>query len=110
MYQSLQIQESPGIIATSTNAHVSEVAQMSTIKYYQRLILKACYQFYRLGLSQTEIAEKLGVSRFQVARMLRAALEDGYVVVKILEPEHWHSDLEQTIEVRYGLKTVIVVD
>ena len=83
---------------------------MSTNNYYQRLILKACYQFYRLGLSQTEIAEKLGVSRFQVARMLRTALEDGYVVVKILEPEHWHSDLERTIEERYGLKTVIVVD
>src|SRR5262249_16871321 len=66
-----------------------------------------CHRFYRLGLSQTEIAEKLGVSCFQVARMLRTALEDGYVVVKILEPERWHSDLEQAIEECYGLKTVI---
>jgi DNA-binding transcriptional regulator LsrR (DeoR family) len=83
---------------------------MSTGVYDRRLILKVCHQFYRLGLSQTEIAEKLGVSRFQVARMLRTALEDGYVVVKILEPERWHSELEQAIEERYGLKTAIVVD
>ena len=74
------------------------------------LTLKVCHQFYRLGLSQTEIAEKLGVNRFQVARMLRTALEDGYVVVKILEPEHWHVDLEQTLEERYGLKAAIVID
>jgi deoxyribonucleoside regulator len=83
---------------------------MSTVIYDRRLILKVCHQFYRLGLSQTEIAEKLGVSRFQVARMLRTALEDGYVVVKILEPERWHCDLEQVLEERYGLKTAIVVD
>jgi DNA-binding transcriptional regulator LsrR (DeoR family) len=89
---------------------MSGVAQMSTSIYDRRLILKVCHQFYRLGLSQTEIAEKLGVSRFQVARMLRTALEDGYVVVKILEPERWHADLEQAIEERYGLKTAIVVD
>src|SRR6185312_10565158 len=88
----------------------SEDAQMSTSIYDRRLILKVCYQFYRLGLSHTEIAEKLGVSRFQVARMLRTALEDGYVVVKILEPERWHSALERAIEERYSLKTVIVVD
>ena len=83
---------------------------MSTGIYDRRLILKACHYFYRLGLSQTEIAEKLGVSRFQVARILRTALEDGYVIVKILEPERWHSDMEHVLEERYGLKTTIIVD
>ena len=74
------------------------------------LMLKVCHQFYRLGLSQTEIADKLGLNRFQVARTLRTALEDGYVVVKILEPDHWHIDLEQALEERYGLKAAIVID
>ncbi len=76
----------------------------------RRLILKVCHQFYRLGFSQTEIAERLGLSRFQVARMLKTAIDDGYVVVKILEPEHWHTELEQILEERYGLKTALVVD
>jgi DNA-binding transcriptional regulator LsrR (DeoR family) len=76
----------------------------------QRLMLKVCYQAYRRQLSHTEIAANLGISRFQVARLLRAALDAGYVSVNILEPERWHSDLEVQLEERLGLKTVIIVD
>ncbi|MBA3261004.1 MAG: sugar-binding transcriptional regulator [Thermoleophilaceae bacterium] len=76
----------------------------------QNLTLKACYQHYRRGLSQTEIAANLRLSRFQVARLLRAGLEEGYVTVKILEPARWHPELERAIEERFGLKAVIVVD
>jgi DNA-binding transcriptional regulator LsrR (DeoR family) len=76
----------------------------------QRLMLKVCYQAFRRHLSHTEIAANLGISRFQVARLLRAALDAGYVSVHILEPERWHSDLEVQIEERLGLKAVIVVD
>jgi deoxyribonucleoside regulator len=76
----------------------------------QRLMLKVCYQAYRRHLSHKEIAANLGISRFQVARLLRAALEAGYVTVNILEPERWHSDLEAQLEERLGLKAVIIVD
>jgi DNA-binding transcriptional regulator LsrR (DeoR family) len=76
----------------------------------QRLMLKVCYQAYRRQLSHTEIAANLGISRFQVARLLRAALDAGYVSVNILEPERWHSDLEVQLEERLGLKAVIIVD
>jgi DNA-binding transcriptional regulator LsrR (DeoR family) len=76
----------------------------------QRMMLKACYQAYRRHLSHKEIAANLGISRFQVARLLRAALEAGYVSVNILEPERWHSELEVQLEERLGLKAVIIVD
>jgi DNA-binding transcriptional regulator LsrR (DeoR family) len=76
----------------------------------QRLMLKVCYQAYRRHLSHTEIAANLGISRFQVARLLRAALDAGYVSVNILEPERWHSDLELRLEERLGLKAVLIVD
>jgi len=76
----------------------------------QRLMLKVCYQAYRRHLSHTEIAANLGISRFQVARLLRAALDAGYVSVNILEPERWHSGLEAELEERLGLKAVIIVD
>lgn len=99
-----------GIIFTTIYAQMSGSTQMSSGTNDRRLILKVCHQFYRLGFSQTEIAERLGLSRFQVARMLKTAIEDGYVVVKILEPEHWHTEQEQILEERYGLKTAIVVD
>ncbi len=99
-----------GIIFTTIYAQMSGSTQMSGGTNDRRLILKVCHQFYRLGFSQTEIAERLGLSRFQVARMLKTAIDDGYIVVKILEPEHWHTELEQILEERYGLKTAIVVD
>jgi deoxyribonucleoside regulator len=76
----------------------------------RRILLKVCHQFYRRDLSHTEIARNLGISRFQVARLLHTALEQGYVTVNILEPERWHSDLENAIEERYGIRTAIVVD
>jgi deoxyribonucleoside regulator len=76
----------------------------------RRMILKVSHLFYRTGLSHTEIAGRLRLSRFQVARLLRAALDDGYVTVKILEPERWHSGLERALEDRYGLRAAIVID
>ena len=76
----------------------------------QRLMLKVCYQAYRCRLSHKEIAANLGISRFQVARLLRAALDAGYVSVSILEPDRWHSDLEVQMEERLGLNAVLVVD
>ena len=83
---------------------------MSVQAYDRRLLLKVSQLFYRAGLSQTEIAERLRLSRFQVARMLRIALDDGYVTVKILEPDRWHADLERNLEQRFGLRAAIVVD
>ena len=87
---------------------MSGIAQTS--KASERLILKACFQFYRHGLSHTEIAANLRLSRFQVARLLRTALEENYVTVKILEPEHWHPDLERHLEEEFGLRGALVVD
>jgi deoxyribonucleoside regulator len=75
-----------------------------------RLILKVCHQHYRLGRSHTEIAENLRISRFQVARLLREALESGYVSVSILEPVRRHSDLEDELEGRFGLQAAVVID
>lgn len=83
---------------------------MSASGHDRRLVLKVSQLFYRDGLSQTEIADRLRLSRFQVARLLRVALEDGYVTVKILEPERWHSGLERQLEQRFGLNAAIVVD
>lgn len=83
---------------------------MSGPGHDRRLVLKASQLFYRDGLSHTEIADRLRLSRFQVARLLRAALEDGYVTVKILEPERWHSGLERQLEQQFGLRAAIVVD
>lgn len=76
----------------------------------QRLVLKACQLSFREGLSNTQIAARMGMSRFQVARLIRRGLDEGYVVIKVLEPDRWHADLERELERRFGLELAIVVD
>lgn len=76
----------------------------------RRLILRVCELFYRDDLSHVEIGKRLGLSRFQVARLLRRGRDEGYVVIKILEPAGWHGDLERALEERYGLDVAVVVD
>jgi DNA-binding transcriptional regulator LsrR (DeoR family) len=76
----------------------------------RRLILRVCQLFYRDDLSHVEIGKRLGLSRFQVARLVRRGVEEGYVVIKLLEPTSWHSEVERELEVRYGLAMAIVVD
>ncbi len=92
------------------SVQVSEIARMSTPDPDLRVMLKVCDQFYRRGLTHTEIAARLGLSRFQVARLLRRAVEDRYVTVKILEPESWHPEVERELEERYGLRAAVVID
>src|SRR3984885_4396919 len=55
-------------------AHSSMETHMSGPGHDRRLVLKVSQLFYRAGLSQTEIAGRLRLSRFQVARLLRAAI------------------------------------
>src|SRR5258708_1949020 len=76
-----------GIIFTITYAQMSGSTQMSGGTNDRRLILKVCHQFYRLGLSQSEIAERVGLSLFQVARVLKTPIDDGYIGGKILETQ-----------------------
>ena len=83
---------------------------MSGVDAELRLMLKACDQYYRRGLTHTEIAANLGTTRFAVARMLKAALDDGLVTVKILEPESLHPELERALEDDYGVRTALVID
>jgi DNA-binding transcriptional regulator LsrR (DeoR family) len=83
---------------------------MSEVDPDLRLMLKACHQYYRRGLTHTEIAANIGTTRFAVARMLKTALDDGLVTVKILEPESLHPDLEHAIEDEYDVRAALVID
>src|SRR6202012_6042841 len=47
------------------------------------LAARAARQFYLEGLSKVDIAGRLGISRFRVARLLEAARESGMVRIEI---------------------------
>jgi DNA-binding transcriptional regulator LsrR (DeoR family) len=58
-----------------------------------------------------EIADDLGISRFKVARLLRSAIDDGVVRVRIevSDPEGVDGELSARVQVAYGLRTAVVV-
>lgn len=74
-----------------------------------QLVVKVCRLFYEEGLTQLEISERLRISRFRVARILREAVERGIVQITIREPASTSADLERSLERAFGLRQAIVV-
>jgi DNA-binding transcriptional regulator LsrR (DeoR family) len=70
---------------------------------------KVCRMYYHSGLTKTEIANRLGISRFRVSRLLDQARREGMVRIQIVEPLDTFLDLEEDLERRFGLLQAIVV-
>jgi DNA-binding transcriptional regulator LsrR (DeoR family) len=82
----------------------------SNSEYY---LLKAASLYYIEGLSQSEIAERIGVSRPTVVRMLRQAREQGLVEIKITKSLPQSTAIATEIESTFkhcGLQEVIIID
>ncbi|HQA60954.1 MAG TPA: sugar-binding transcriptional regulator, partial [Tepidanaerobacteraceae bacterium] len=62
------------------------------------LMSKVCKMFYYQQLSKVEIAEKLRISRFKVARLLKKAQEVGIVKIQIVNPRSDMFPLEERLE------------
>lgn len=75
-----------------------------------RLISRICQMYFIQRMSKVEIADRMRLSRFQVARIIDNAFKDGYVSVQILEPEPLHSKLATQLEYRFGLKIAVIID
>lgn len=64
--------------------------------------------YYQLDYSQQEIADKFGISRPTVSRFLQQAKDEGYVQIKILDPNENNWILAAQIERKFGLKKAII--
>lgn len=74
-----------------------------------RAMTRVAHLYHRRGLVQTEIAAEMGLSQAGVSRLLTAAADRGIVRTIVVPPAGFHSDLEQAIEQRFGLREVHVV-
>jgi len=75
-----------------------------------RLLVKIARAYYRDGLTQKEIGERLGLSRIKVSRLLREARERHVVEIRIISSEDAVIDRERALEARYDLDEVLIAE
>ena len=64
--------------------------------------------FFERQLSKVEIAARLGISRFRVARLIDQALADGLVRIEFRDVPAQHRELARRVEERWGLDLCVV--
>ncbi|TDO52445.1 DNA-binding transcriptional regulator LsrR (DeoR family) [Kribbella sp. VKM Ac-2527] len=75
-----------------------------------RLLTKVAKLYHEQGVRQPQIAAQLHISQPRVSRLLKQAVVAGIVRTVVIPPSGVHTELEDAIEQRYGLREVIVVD
>ena len=79
-----------------------------------RLLVRAATMYHLEGLTQAEIASRLGVSRPTAGRLVARARAQGLVRVSVAAPAHLsasiHTDLERAVEETLGLDEVLIID
>src|SRR6476660_7004399 len=77
-----------------------------------RLALRAATLYYLDGLTQAEIAARLGVSRPTAGRLIARAKARGLVRIEVVVPptlqDTLHAEEERELEVRFGLTEAVV--
>lgn len=73
------------------------------------LLAKVANLYYVRDLTQQKIADRLGLSRPTVSRLLERARATGIVRVEIAVPEDTHAALERELEDTFGLREAVVV-
>ncbi len=75
-----------------------------------RLMVRIAQLYYRMHLSQAEIGDRLGLSRFQVGRLLDRAVQESIVRIEVVHPTARLVDLEDALVARFGLRAAVVAD
>jgi deoxyribonucleoside regulator len=73
-------------------------------------VVEAAKMYYELDYSQQKIAEKLGVSRPSVSRLLQQAKQEGIVKIMIVDPNDNREKLADRLTSVFGLKHCIVTN
>lgn len=69
---------------------------------------KVAYYYYKVGMTQDEIAKKMSMSRQRVNRIIKRCLEMGIVTITIRENLNTNIELETLLEEQTGLNEVCI--
>lgn len=75
----------------------------------EKLLAKIAEAYYLDDQTQQVIADRFGVSRVKVCRLLKQARDEGLISISIRGPSGGSADLERRLEERYGLQEAVVV-
>jgi deoxyribonucleoside regulator len=75
-----------------------------------RLLVRVALMYYRLHLTQEQIGERLGMSRFKVGRLLDRAVRESIVRIDVVHPTARLLELEDALVDRFGLLGAVVAD
>lgn len=81
---------------------------MGTRKQREALLIRAVQMHYYDDMNYAQIANKLGVSRWTVSRMVQKARNEGIVRITINHPLARYREAEEKLQARYGLDEVVV--
>lgn len=75
-----------------------------------RLMVRIAQLYYGMHLSQAEVGQRLGLSRFQVGRLLDRAVAEQIVRIDVVHPAGRLVELEDRLLDRFGLEAAVVAD
>ncbi len=75
-----------------------------------RLMVRVALMYYRLNLTQEQIGEQLGMSRFKVGRLLDRAVRESIVRIDVVHPTARLLRLEDALVERFDLRAAVVAD
>lgn len=84
---------------------------MTVVIQDRRILVKVAQMYYDEGATQSEIAEKIGISRSLVSKCLTKARELGIVEIIIHDDQHHqYRNLERKLERLYNLREVVCIE
>jgi DNA-binding transcriptional regulator LsrR (DeoR family) len=82
---------------------------MAVSSEQHRLLYRIAQAYYVDGLTQKEIANRFGLSRPKVSRLLQRGRDNGIINISLVPPPNGLADLERGLERRFGLQEVVVL-
>ncbi len=73
------------------------------------MLVEIARLYYEHGLSQQQVAQKFGVSRPGISRMLQSARDQGIVTITINDPDSRGTRLETELIEKFSLNRVVVI-
>ena len=74
------------------------------------IMMSAVKQYYQLGFSQEQIARNLFISKSTVSRLIKKAVDLGYVEIKVKSFGEFDELLQESLEKKYNIKSFELFD